>query len=793
MGQIVGLNAKCKRANLNALGSIPTPANGEIILVSSDNSMTADGQGDFDCYIKGNGTTAASLLPLQSINKSKILKKIPVTWEDNYYVDSSNALVSSTGYRAAQNIPVGDYDRIYANVVVQSSPKIVLLNSEMGIITTLSNVTLPTIDIKNKYPNTAYISFSNNYIYSGDLYGITLPDEEVWNALSEYIAIGDRQENYIRTISSKLYIEPEFKKGAYIRGTNNTLVTDSYSQYSDYIAIPTQATKVLYSGKAYGSVAGVVFFDKYKNKISHWTSATNAEVQQYSVDIPSTAFFCRVSSSTSLLKIDFDEKPSFAIENFKLEKFQKIDVSWTNGAYINASNVVTSQSKCFYIHNYDISAHAGMRLVAYANPSLSSARNLILDENENILLSTSSILDVNLSDYPTAKYISLTNNLGNYSGEIFVETASDETVQNIVSDYYAAFGENAEYIKEIANNFYIAPKAEYHGAYLNANNYPETYSSAVYSVYYLLPPKATKVYYTGVSYGSARGVLFFDKHKTLISAIAVGTNSTPVSNVEVTIPSGSVFYRISSMSAACNLTFDAPTTPVGGNGGGTQDLSNYLYGKKYVAIGDSFTDTIGSETIEEGPLAGMSKVYPYIIANRNNMQVLNQGASGTVLNNYLADARYNAIPEDVDYITIWYGINDGNYNIEVGTASDQPDSVTSATSTTTCGGFNYFFKWLLTNRPYAKIGCIITDYSTEARRHGIIDCCKKWGIAYLDLMGNPNIPMFPAGRDSNISVASEAITLRANAFNVNGTTNIHPSNKMHEWQSSIIENFMRSL
>ena len=65
MGQIVGLNAKCKRANLNALGSVPTPADGEYILVSSDNSMNAAGQGIFDCYIVGDGKTAASELTVK--------------------------------------------------------------------------------------------------------------------------------------------------------------------------------------------------------------------------------------------------------------------------------------------------------------------------------------------------------------------------------------------------------------------------------------------------------------------------------------------------------------------------------------------------------------------------------------------------------------------------------------------------------------------------------------------------------------------------------------------------------
>lgn len=64
MGQIVGGAAKPKRCNLNKLSQLGTPAAGEYILVSSDNSMNAAGQGNFDCYIVGDGTTAATTLPL---------------------------------------------------------------------------------------------------------------------------------------------------------------------------------------------------------------------------------------------------------------------------------------------------------------------------------------------------------------------------------------------------------------------------------------------------------------------------------------------------------------------------------------------------------------------------------------------------------------------------------------------------------------------------------------------------------------------------------------------------------
>ena len=70
MGQIIGGAAKPKRCNLSKLSQLGTPAAGEHILVSSDNSMNAAGQGNFDCYIEGDGRTAATALPLKIIEKS---------------------------------------------------------------------------------------------------------------------------------------------------------------------------------------------------------------------------------------------------------------------------------------------------------------------------------------------------------------------------------------------------------------------------------------------------------------------------------------------------------------------------------------------------------------------------------------------------------------------------------------------------------------------------------------------------------------------------------------------------
>ncbi len=123
MGQIVSSAAKPKRCNLNQLSQVPTPAAGEHILVSSDNSINAAGQGDFDCYIVGDGQTAASSLPLKQID---VLKESNATAiyetdlsfidEDGYsIVDFLGGHIKTKNFDSAQapktnNISEGDAD-----------------------------------------------------------------------------------------------------------------------------------------------------------------------------------------------------------------------------------------------------------------------------------------------------------------------------------------------------------------------------------------------------------------------------------------------------------------------------------------------------------------------------------------------------------------------------------------------------------------------------------------------------------------------------------------------------------
>lgn len=69
MGQIVSTAAKPKRCNKNQLSQLGVLTAGLHVLVSSDNSMNAAGQGNFDCYIVGDGQTAAAALPLRYLSE----------------------------------------------------------------------------------------------------------------------------------------------------------------------------------------------------------------------------------------------------------------------------------------------------------------------------------------------------------------------------------------------------------------------------------------------------------------------------------------------------------------------------------------------------------------------------------------------------------------------------------------------------------------------------------------------------------------------------------------------------
>ena len=235
--------------------------------------------------------------------------------------------------------------------------------------------------------------------------------------------------------------------------------------------------------------------------------------------------------------------------------------------------------------------------------------------------------------------------------------------------------------------------------------------------------------------------------------------------------------------------------------------SNVLWGKKWFATGDSFTSGGSAEDdkyFTDEPYMGKIKTYPLFIGRRNNMQVINDASSGSIMaldKTYIEDPenvsirtrnpfsleRYLTIPEDVDYITLWFGINDAGHT-NLGTIDD-------TTNETFYGAWNVVLEWILTNRPWAHVGMIITNGSSVSYRNAERELARKWGIPYLDMMGSDLTPVMTLGRENELGLCKKAYDLRRTTFAVGHapTGDSHPCWQAHEYEATFIEAFLRGL
>lgn len=230
----------------------------------------------------------------------------------------------------------------------------------------------------------------------------------------------------------------------------------------------------------------------------------------------------------------------------------------------------------------------------------------------------------------------------------------------------------------------------------------------------------------------------------------------------------------------------------------TLQQSNVLWGKKWVACGDSFTEGDFTDspdsnlTFTDGLYKGENKVYPFFIGRRNHMIIVNEAKCGSTMTNLntrpdsFSIERYRQIPKDTDYITLCFGINDDerHQNSPIGTIND-------TTNTTFYGAWNIVLEYLITNHPYAKIGIIVTNGCAFPHTEAIRRVARKWAIPYLDIAGDYQIPMMHRVEEK-AEVCATAIALRMKQFIV-CDSNKHPNVKAHEYESTFIENWLRSL
>lgn len=238
-----------------------------------------------------------------------------------------------------------------------------------------------------------------------------------------------------------------------------------------------------------------------------------------------------------------------------------------------------------------------------------------------------------------------------------------------------------------------------------------------------------------------------------------------------------------------------------------------LYGKKWAVCGDSFSwgGYSPMNVFADGLCYGKRKVYPYYIRQRTGIEIydftlggrtLAYPADGTFANsltNPSADWYYQNIPADSDYITIYLGINDLNHANGYGETPDGEDAtgvitlgtIDDVTTATYYGAWNVVLTWLITNRPFAHIGIIVTN-GTQSRdfTEAQINIAKKYGIPYINLNGDERTPAMIRCYNPNIPAEiKSAITAKQRV----SESNTHPNDAAHEYESHFIENFLRSI
>lgn len=231
--------------------------------------------------------------------------------------------------------------------------------------------------------------------------------------------------------------------------------------------------------------------------------------------------------------------------------------------------------------------------------------------------------------------------------------------------------------------------------------------------------------------------------------------------------------------------------------------SNVLFGKKIAFCGDSFTaaSNLGDDYYDAYRLCYRS--YGQRIAERNAMKLYHDGVSGSTMHvvdsespdtrKPFAYQRYKDVPLDCDYIILQFGLNESGLADNASTlgARDSTDV------TTMWGSWNTVLGYLIENHPIARIGVIMSDaWMPQSYFTALKEICEWWGVPLLDLGGDPNVPLMNGGRRSGSGLTLNPVVaaLRNKTFYQNYDTNdSHPNDAGHEWRSTVIENWIRSL
>lgn len=223
-------------------------------------------------------------------------------------------------------------------------------------------------------------------------------------------------------------------------------------------------------------------------------------------------------------------------------------------------------------------------------------------------------------------------------------------------------------------------------------------------------------------------------------------------------------------------------------------VSSPLNGKKWVAIGDSLTDsaTLQSQT--------NTKNYVDYIADETGVMTVNKGVGGTgymATNNGAGTTFYERrieLPNDADIYTIFGSFNDMNYFTDetIGTIDDSTTETLMGSMTSAIRAISYI-------NTKAIVGVILPtpwasyNNTSEAKRekaqkyiNALIHVCNKYSVPYLDLYNQSGLRPW----DSNFC----ALYYKDDNGDGSSVEGVHPNSEGHKkFISNKVKKFLETL
>ena len=358
-------------------------------------------------------------------------------------------------------------------------------------------------------------------------------------------------------------------------------------------------------------------------------------------------------------------------------------------------------------------------------------------------------------------------------------------------------------------NITLHPTSEYEFGYVTNSGYKNTETSDYVYTEKLPLESGDKVWITDSS-----GSPWLLRFVCAYNDDTVNTEAGATNVYEYTVPNNinGVICSIPSKNTSPSGKTIHVLHKVSGKVSTLNSSTDKLYGKKWCVIGDSFS--YGGYTpmnvFESGRYYGYRKVYPYFIGNRTHINIVDFTMGGRTLafpaepgsfTNSItcptAACYYQNIPNDVDYITIYLGINDSHHASGGGDGEDSTGyipigTVDDNTVNTFGGAWNVVLSWLIENRPNAHIGIIVSNgCDSDAYRTLTIAIAQKYGIPYIDLNGDQITPAML--RTTNPNIASSVKSKLIQKWSVDYPSNQHPTDAAHEFESQFIEEFLRRI